>query len=102
VLWASNVAYHRPVIRRRVVIEGRVQGVGYRFTCARRAEEAGLSGSVRNLADGRVEAVFEGPPDAVDAVIGWCRHGPRGAHVHRVTVTDEAPAGDAAGFRISD
>lgn len=88
-------------MRQRVVIEGRVQGVGYRITCARRADDAGLSGWVRNRDDGGVEAVFEGPPAAVDAVIGWCRHGPRGAQVRRVTVSDEAPTGAAGGFRIA-
>ncbi|MDQ2728571.1 MAG: acylphosphatase [Actinomycetota bacterium] len=87
-------------VRRRVVIEGRVQGVGYRCTCARRADEAGLSGRVRNLADGRVEAVFEGPAAAVDAVIDWCHRGPRGARVERVAVTDEAPTGTSSGFDI--
>ncbi len=89
------------MVRRRVVVEGQVQGVGYRYTCARRAEEAGLCGWVRNLADGGVEAAFEGPPDAVDAVVDWCRRGPRGAQVERVTVNDEAPTGSGGGFRIS-
>ncbi len=89
------------MVRRRVVIEGRVQGVGYRFMCARRADEAGLSGWVRNLDDGRVEAVFEGPPTAVDAVIGWCRTGPGGAQVRHITVSDEAPTDAAGGFRVT-
>ncbi len=99
---SGSVAGSGSAVRRRVVIEGRVQGVGYRYTCARRADEAGLSGWVRNLADGSVEAVFEGHPAAVDAVIGWCRRGPRGAHVGRVTVSDWAPSGAGGGFEIRD
>jgi acylphosphatase len=89
-------------VRRRVVIDGEVQGVGYRYTCARRAGNAGLEGWVRNRDDGRVEAVFEGPPAAVDDVIDWCRGGPRGAEVNHVTVDEEEPTGAAGGFRIID
>ncbi len=86
-------------MRRRVVIEGRVQGVGYRVSCARRAAAAGLSGAVRNLPDGRVEAIFEGPPEAVDALVAWCRRGPNAARVTRVAVSELAPTG-ATGFVI--
>jgi acylphosphatase len=84
----------RGVVRRRVVVEGRVQGVGYRGSCARRAQAAGLGGKVRNLPDGRVEAVFEGPPESVDALVAWCEHGPSSAHVRRVQVHDEHPLGE--------
>ena len=55
---------------------------------------------VRNLPDGRVEAVFEGPPESVDALVAWCEHGPAFAHVHRVRVADEDPRGESA-FRIT-
>ena len=86
-------------VRRRVVVEGRVQGVGYRESCRRQAERLGLSGWVRNRADGSVEAAFEGPPESVDAVVAWCREGPRWAAVRSVAVYDEDPEGQA-GFRV--
>ena len=58
-----------------------------------------MAGFVRNLPDGRVEAAFEGPDDAVDGMVGWTRHGPTYARVSGVEVSDEAPAGDT-GFDI--
>jgi acylphosphatase len=83
-------------IRRRVVVDGRVQGVGYRVSCARQAGAAGLGGSVRNLPDGRVEAVFEGVPARVEELIGWCRRGPSAARVRTVRVSEELPKGATA------
>jgi len=83
------------VVRRRVVVDGLVQGVGFRASCARRALGAGLAGWVRNLPDGRVEAVFEGPAVAVDALVAWCRQGPPFARVTRVTVDDEPAVAEA-------
>lgn len=64
-----------------------MQGVGFRVAVARRAR--GIGGWVRNLPDGRVEAVFEGPDDAVEALVAFCRVGPRGAEVSSVEVFDE-------------
>ncbi len=87
-------------IRRRVVIDGRVQGVGYRVSCARQATAIGVAGTVRNLPDGRVEAIYEGSPDRVDALIEWSRRGPSGARVTRIHVTEELPTG-ATDFRIT-
>lgn len=84
-----------PVVRRRVVVRGRVQGVGFRMSCARRARDLELGGSVRNRPDGAVEAVFEGPAGAVEAMVDWCRTGPPLARVTDVAVDDEAPAGVA-------
>jgi len=90
----------RGVVRRRVVVEGRVQGVGYRAACARLARAAGVGGMVRNLPDGRVEAIFEGPPESVNALVAWCEHGPAFASVQHVHVVDEHPQG-AIVFRIT-
>jgi len=77
-----------------------VQGVGYRAACARRARAAGVGGWVRNLPDGTVEAVFEGPAASVDALVTWCHDGPAYAHVDRVRVVEEDPVGDVT-FRTS-
>jgi len=72
------------VERLHVYIEGRVQGVGFRYSTCDQAVSLGLTGWVRNLADGRVEAVFEGPRAALESVLAWCREGPRGAGVAHV------------------
>ena len=85
--------------RVRVVVEGLVQGVGFRETCRREAQGRGVAGWARNLADGRVEAVFEGPEEQVAAMVDWCRHGPPWAEVKAVTTGAEAPAG-ATGFAV--
>jgi acylphosphatase len=89
----------RPVVRLRVLVSGRVQGVFFRETCRRTALELGVAGSVRNLADGRVEAVFEGPEEAVFAMVSWCRTGPPRARVDDVEVLREEPQGEA-GFVV--
>ena len=81
------------VIRYRVLVSGRVQGVYFRDTCQRRAREHGVSGWVRNLPDGRVEAVFEGPADGVHRLVEWARHGPELAAVTAVAVQAERPVG---------
>ena len=87
------------MIRRRVVVHGRVQGVFFRDTVRRHAVERGVSGWVRNTGGGTVEAVFEGDPDAVAQLVALCHEGPRGANVDRVDVAEEAPEG-IAGFSI--
>ena len=84
--------------RVRVRISGRVQGVGFRWATLQRAQSRDVAGWVRNNADGSVEAAFEGEPDAVDALVAWCRRGPSGARVDDVTVEQEAPNGER-GFR---
>ena len=86
--------------RVRVVVSGDVQGVGFRWSTREEAAVRGLRGWVRNLADGRVEAVFEGSPGDVDAMVAWCRTGPRWATVSRVEVAEEVATGET-GFRIA-
>lgn len=81
------------VIRRRLVIHGRVQGVGFRWTIARAAESRGVAGWAANRADGTVEAVLEGEPDAVESVVHSAEQGPRGARVERVEMAEEEPEG---------
>lgn len=81
------------MIRRRVIVHGRVQGVFFRDTARRRAESGGVTGWVRNRPDGTVEAVFEGDREAVEALVVFCGEGPRGAQVERVEVDEEEPQG---------
>ncbi len=87
------------MIRRRVVVEGRVQGAAFRESCRRQAAGT-VTGWVRNLADGRVEAVFQGDPRAVDAMVAWCRQGPSWASVTGVDVAEEEPEEGERGFFI--
>jgi acylphosphatase len=83
-----------PPVARRLLVQGRVQGVFFRASTARRAEAAGVVGWVRNLPDGRVEAWVEGPRDAVDDVERWIRGGgPPAARVDGVVAADVEPAG---------
>ena len=74
-----------------MVVQGRVQGVGFRYAVARAAQSRSVSGWVRNRPDGTVEAVFEGEPEAVDSLVRMCREGPRGAEVDGVEVVEEVP-----------
>jgi acylphosphatase len=85
--------------RKRVVVHGFVQGVGFRFAVQRAAGLRGLAGWVRNRPDGTVEAVFEGERVDVEALVEFCREGPRGAGVDRVDVVPESPE-RLAGFRV--
>ena len=85
--------------RAHVFVSGRVQGVFYRATTRDQARDAGIEGWVRNLDDGRVEAVFEGPESAVESMVEWCHTGSSRARVDDVEVTYEAPEG-LDGFEI--
>ena len=87
------------MVRYRVLISGHVQGVFYRCTCRRMAERLGVSGWVRNLPDGNVEAVFEGADGEVGRLMEWSRHGPPHAVVEDVLVQSEPPEG-ISGFQI--
>ena len=86
-------------VRRHLFIAGRVQGVWFRDRCRQEALHRGVDGFARNLADGRVEVVLEGPPDAVAAVEAWCADGPPRARVERVDAREEAPTG-LTGFAL--
>ena len=87
------------MIRVRVLVDGRVQGVWFRESTRRRAIRLGVGGWVRNLPDGRVEAVYEGPPDAVEELLVWTRRGPERALVSAVEIHDEEPKGER-GFSV--
>lgn len=87
--------------RVRVVVSGRVQGVGYRQSAADEAERLGVNGWVRNLPDGRVEVVAEGDEAAIDALVAWCKRGPRLARVEEARITREPFRGEFDAFRIA-
>jgi acylphosphatase len=89
----------RGVVRRRLRVSGRVQGVWFRESCREVARRLGVAGSVRNRADGTVEVVVEGGPHEVEALVAWCRSGPPAAEVTDVEVADERPEG-LTGFRV--
>lgn len=93
-----------PTITRRLLIDGRVQGVGFRWALTAEATALGLKGWVRNRRDGSVEALIHGTPDAVEALTVWAWHGPSSARVDRVLSNDEPGSaaefsGAAGGFR---
>lgn len=82
------------LVRRRVVVRGRVQGVFFRDSCRQEALDAGVAGFVSNQPDGTVLAVFEGDGDGVRRMVDWCRSGPSSAHVTAVDVGEEEPTGE--------
>jgi acylphosphatase len=88
-----------PRVRAHVFVAGRVQGVWFRESCREQAVALGLGGWVRNRADGQVEAVFEGPPAAVDRLVAWCAEGPSRARVDAVEEHREEPTGEP-GFHV--
>lgn len=94
-----TVRHTELVIRRRVTVSGQVQGVGFRYHTAQQAQAVGVHGSVRNLANGHVEAEIEGSQTAVDAMIAWLHAGPRWAVVENVTVVDVPTTGEKT-FRV--
>jgi acylphosphatase len=86
------------MVRRRVLAHGRVQGVFFRDSVRREASRHGVSGWAKNCADGSVESVFEGEPDAVEAMVDYVRREPGHSRVERVDVREEEPEG-LSGFR---
>jgi acylphosphatase len=88
------------MIRKRVVVHGRVQGVFFRDSTRRLAQQHSVAGWVANRWDGSVEAVFEGKPEAVERLVRFAHDGPRGAEVDHVDVVDEEPEG-LRGFSVA-
>ncbi|MBW4633343.1 MAG: acylphosphatase [Iphinoe sp. HA4291-MV1] len=95
----QNTTPHSKQVRAHVFISGRVQGVGYRYSTVDTATQLRLTGWVRNLPDGRVEAVFEGSQEVVEDMIRWCYQGPPAAMVKEVLVEYEEPEG-LRGFEV--
>jgi len=83
-----------------VIISGRVQGVWFRASTKQKAEQLGLTGWVRNTADGCVEAVFEGEEQFVKEMIDWCHHGPPHAEVENVEIKNQSPTNGFKGFTV--
>ena len=86
--------------RAHVYVSGEVQGVFFRDSAREKAEQLGLVGWVRNLPDGRVQALFEGPSEKVREMIRWCEQGPQPAAVEDVDAEFEAYQGDLKGFEV--
>ncbi|WP_226987046.1 acylphosphatase [Candidatus Nitrososphaera evergladensis] len=87
--------------RAHVFVTGKVQGVYFRQNTQLTAKEHGVTGWVRNLPDGRVEAVIEGDDAAVRKVVDWCRHGPSSARVDNIEVKHEGYTGEFASFEVT-
>lgn len=96
-----NTSSDITTLRAHVYISGRVQGVSFRWFTQRRAQELKLTGWVRNLWDGRVEAVFEGDEAAVRQAVAWCEHGEPPARVTNVDVTFGPPTDEFTSFRVT-
>jgi acylphosphatase len=88
-MWTTVLAIVKPSVRCRVRAHGRVQGVFFRDSVRQEATARGVAGWVRNCDDGTVEAVFEGDPDAVDALVAFCRSGPGASEVSSLDVARE-------------
>jgi acylphosphatase len=88
------------MVRAHLHISGIVQGVGYRWHARREAQGIGLTGWVRNLDDGRVEAVLQGTKEQVERMIQWCYRGPEEARVSGIEVAYEEPGSDCTDFGV--
>jgi acylphosphatase len=99
----KSLGYTVPMlVARRLVISGRVQGVGFRFFAEDAARREGVAGWVTNRHDGAVEVLVEGDRESVDRFEGALRRGPRSAKVDRVVASDEPPSGQWRGFSRRD
>lgn len=87
--------------RAHVYVSGRVQGVFFRAETANLAHNLGLTGWVRNLSDGRVEALFEGEKEKVEEAVAFCRRGPSGAHIQNLDARWEEWTGEFRDFRVT-
>lgn len=88
------------IVRVHIWISGSVQGVFFRESTKKQASALRVVGWVKNLPDGRVEAVFEGPEDKVAQLLAWCQTGPAGARVSSVEIKHEQPTGQLESFKI--
>ena len=88
------------MIRAHIIVEGRVQGVGYRANTRRMANQLKLKGWVRNLRDGRVEILVEGEDEMVERLIQWCHRGPTSAYVSKVSAETSEPKREFDRFRV--
>jgi acylphosphatase len=86
--------------RAHVYVSGQVQGVFFRDSAQEKAQQLGLNGWVKNLPDGRVEALFEGPSERVREMVRWCEQGPSQAEVEDVETEFEASEGDLTSFEV--
>ncbi|MFE4949884.1 acylphosphatase [Leifsonia sp. NPDC056665] len=93
------MSQEQTTIRRRAIVTGMVQGVGYRWSAREEAHRLGVAGWARNRSDGSVEVEVEGEPASVDRMLAWLRTGPPGSAVEDVRVSEAVPDGDDA-FRI--
>lgn len=88
------------IIQAHVLISGKVQGVFFRSNTEDKVKELGLNGWVKNLPDGRVEAVFEGEEKVVNEMVEWCKKGPRFSHVRRIDVEFDKASNEFHNFEI--
>ena len=89
-----------PIVRRHLWVSGKVQGVGYRWATCQQARAGGVKGWVRNLPDGRVEAVFEGSADTLERLLNWCKDGPPGASVQSLNMIENEPVEGMSDFDV--
>ena len=88
-------------VRTHIYVSGNVQAVYFRLNTSNKAKEMNITGWIKNLCDGRVEAIFEGENDAVERIIQWCRKGPVHASVENVEIIPEKYIGEFGEFTIN-